>query len=135
MKAVVQAEKTGCGVAALAGVSYASARAVANSLGIFAEDPRLWSETTPVRRMAAHFRIRTSAKEIPFESWDALPDLALLAIKWHLESGKPFWHWVVFARTRGRSFVLDPKKALATNVRTDFGRMKPRWFIRVEMPR
>jgi hypothetical protein len=25
--------------------------------------------------------------------------------------------------------VLDPKKSLQTNRRTDFGRMKPKWYI------
>ena len=138
MKAVIQAEKTGCGiasVAALAGVSYISAKAAANSLGISAEDPRLWSDTAPVRRLLTHYGLRAGTKEIPFDSWEKLPDRALLAIKWHLESGKPFWHWVVFARIRGESFVLDPKKALVMNRRTDFGRMKPRWFIRVQIRR
>jgi hypothetical protein len=27
------------------------------------------------------------------------------------------------------SCVLDPKKALCTHRRTDFGRIKPKWFI------
>jgi len=29
--------------------------------------------------------------------------------------------------------VLDPKRALRTNVRTDFGRMKPKWYIGVTL--
>ena len=73
----------------------------------------------------------TSGKEQEFHSWGRLPDLALLATKWHLEKGAPFWHWVVFVRERERSYVLDPKKALKTNQRTDFGRIKPKWFIEV----
>ena len=43
MKPVVQEQRTGCGiaaVAALAGVSYAKAKAVAASLGISVHDPR-----------------------------------------------------------------------------------------------
>ena len=35
-----------------------------------------------------------------FESWEALPDLALLSIKHHQEEGKRFLHWVVFKRGR-----------------------------------
>jgi hypothetical protein len=27
--------------------------------------------------------------------------------------------------------VLDPKKALRTNTRRDFGRMKPNWFMEI----
>ena len=42
---IVQEEKTGCGIACiatLARTSYAKAKKVANSMGIFAEDRRLW---------------------------------------------------------------------------------------------
>jgi len=64
-------------------------------------------------------------------SWEALPDLALLAIKWHMGKGKPHWHWVVFVREEGRARVLDSNRSLRRNVRTDFRRMKPKWFIPV----
>ena len=90
MKPVVQLERTGCGiasVAALAGVSYRQAQCVANRLGIFADDPRLWSETGHVRRLLKEYGIRSASTEVPFTSWEALPDLALLAIKWHKERG------------------------------------------------
>ena len=93
MKPVVQLERTGCGiasVAALAGVSYRQAQRTANRLGIFAEDSRLWSETQSVRRLLKQYRLRGSGKEIPFVSWSALPDLALLAVKWHCEGSRPF---------------------------------------------
>jgi len=132
MKPVVQNERTGCGiasVAALAGVSYARARARANKLGIFADDPKLWSETRYVRTLLGKYGMSASRKEQKFVSWKQLPDLALLAIKWHREKGKPFWHWVVFVRENELSYVLDSRKALKKNRRTDFGRMKPKWFI------
>jgi len=137
MKPVIQLEQTGCGiasVAAVAGVSYARAKAVAQSLGISAQDNRLWSDTAYVRRLLARFRKRAAAPR-PFRSWASLPDLAMLAIKWHREGGRPFWHWVVFARGNGQSYVLDSKRALARHVRTDFGRMKPRWFLAVTASR
>jgi hypothetical protein len=54
-----------------------------------------------------------------------------LAIKWHLETGRPFWHWVVFVREDGRPRVLDSKQSLRTHVRADFGRIKPKWYIRI----
>jgi hypothetical protein len=39
---------------------------------------------------------------------------------------------VVFVRDASGVCVLDPKRALRTNRRTDFGRMKPKWFIRLD---
>lgn len=134
MKPVVQLERTGCGiasVAALAGVNYREAQRTAKRLGIFAKDSRLWSETQPVRRLLNQFRLRASGKEIPFESWSALPDLALLAVKWHRKEGRAFWHWVVFVREQNGAYVLDSRRALKNHVRTDFGRMRPKWSIRI----
>ena len=135
MKPVVQLERTGCGiasVAALAGVSYAQAKRVANRLGIFADDPKLWSETDYVRRLLKEHGIRSARIEVPFTSWKALPDLALMAIKWHKEGDRAFWHWVVFWRGPSGPVVLDPQRALRTQIRADFGRMKPKWFIGIE---
>ena len=134
MKPVVQFERTGCGiasVAALAGVSYWQAQRVATQLGMFAGDSRLWSETHHVRRLLTEYGIRSASTEVPFTSWEALPDLALLAVKWHKERERAFWHWVVFWRGPSGSVVLDSKRALRRHVRTDFGRMKPKWFIPV----
>jgi hypothetical protein len=134
LRFVIQEERTGCGIAsaaAIAGVSYAAAKKAAHALGIAASDPRLWSDTAHVRRLLRHFGFKTGARERPFRTWDALPDLALLAIKWHRERGVPFWHWVVFVREGGKAYVLDSKRGLRSNRRTDFGRMKPKWFIPV----
>ena len=134
MKPVVQLEATGCGIAsaaAIAGKSYPQMKKAANSMGVFAGDPELWSQTHHVRKLLGHFGFRAKAGEQPFRSWEALPDLALLSIKWHLEKGKPCWHWVVFVRQGGTAYVLDPKKALKNHHRTDFGRMKPKWYISV----
>jgi len=134
MRPVIQAEVTGCGiasVAAIAGVSYASAKKIANRFGIYAEDEKLWSETTHVRRLLNHCGFRVKTGELPFRSWHSLPDLALLAIKWHIEKNKPFWHWVVFTRDANGACVLDSKKSLRRHRRTDFGRMKPKWYIEV----
>lgn len=134
MEPVVQEETTGCGIAAsaaLADISYAEAKRTANALGIYANDTALWSETDHVRKLLQELGFSVSPKETPFDSWDCLPDRALLAIKWHLEHDKPFWHWVVFVRERGEAKVLDSRKALKANTRRDFGRMKPKWFIEV----
>ena len=134
MKPVAQLERTGCGIAAvatLAGVNYRQAQRVANRLGIFAGDPTLWSETSYVRRLLTEYGIRSARTEVPFTSWKALPDCALLAVKWHRERGRPFWHWVVFWRGSRGPVVFDSKRALRRHVRTDFGRMKLKWFISV----
>jgi hypothetical protein len=132
VKPVIQLQPTGCAiasVAAIAGFSYPKVKSIANSIGIFAEDKKLWSETTHVRNLLKRFGIETGSEKKPFRSWEALPYLALLSIKWHLEKDRPFWHWVVFVRENGRSYALDSKRNLSTHYRTDFGRMKPKWYI------
>ncbi len=134
MEPVIQEETTGCGIAAsaaLAGVSYTEAKLKANALGIYAADTSLWSETGYVRKLLREFGISVSPNETPFESWGRLPDKALMAIKWRIEQGKPFWHWVLFVRENGEAKVLDSKKALKSNVRRDFWRIKPKWYIEV----
>ncbi len=134
MKPVVQEDRTGCGiaaVAALAGVSYARAKAVASSLGISAQDPTLWSETLSVRRLLLSFGLRAAQTTRPFRSWSDLPDCALLAIKWHLEGRRSCWHWVVCVREQERRYVLDSNASLRKHLRLDFWRMQPRWFLPV----
>ena len=131
---VIQEEKTGCGIASvanIAGKTYARMKAIANSRGIFAEDTALWSDTGYVRQLLAGEGFSTAAQEIPFTTWDALPDLALLAIKHHQEAGKNFWHWVVFKRLADCEFVLDSASYLPSNIRVDFAEMAPKWFIPV----
>jgi ABC-type bacteriocin/lantibiotic exporter with double-glycine peptidase domain len=138
MKPVIQEERTGCGIASVAtvaGVSYRQAKQVANRLGIFAADPRLWSETEYVRRLLREFGVRAARAEVRFAAWRSLPDLALLAIKWHRVRGRSFWHWVVFWRGPTGPVVLDPKRSLRTHRRTDFGRMSPRWYITITKAR
>src|SRR5690606_28818733 len=85
---VVQEEVSGCGIAAcaaLARVGYGEAKAVANGLGIYAEDKALWSDTRYVRDILAALGVSAGVDEIPFGGWEELPDRALLAIRWRLE--------------------------------------------------
>ncbi len=136
MKPVIQEEISGCGIAAsatIAGVSYLEAKRVANRIGIYAEDHTLWSDTAYVRRLLSQFGVPTDSDETPFESWTSLPDCALLSIRWRLECDRPYWHWVVFVREGTVAYVLDSKKALKRHVRTDFARMKPKWYIGVNV--
>ena len=134
IKPVLQREPTGCGiamVAALAGLSYAQAKSIAATLGISAQDQRLWSETAHVRKFLTHLGIRTGRSEHAFRSWEALPDLALLSIKWHVAKGRPCWHWVLFVRDGLGARVLDSKRGLRHHIRTDFWRIRSKWFIPV----
>jgi len=132
MKPVIQREKTGCGIAcaaALAGVRYSEAKRAAKRLGISAADSRLWSDTTDVRRLVRRFGWQAARGERPFCLWKTLPAFALLATKWHREKGKPSWHWVLFVRDQTGASVLDSKPGLRSHRRTDFGRIKPKWYI------
>ena len=134
MNPVVQQDTTGCGiasVAALAGVTYLEAKEAAAGLGIQVTDSRLWSGTAFVRTLLKHYDIVAEPHERPFRSWRTLPPLALLAIKWHRKGNHTFWHWVIFWRDSDRPVVLDPKRSLKIHVRTDFGRMKPKWFMTI----
>ncbi|HEX9454505.1 MAG TPA: hypothetical protein VGA27_09100 [Candidatus Binatia bacterium] len=135
MKPVIQLEPTGCAiasVAAIADVSYGKVRSAAANLGILARDERLWSDSAHMRRLLQRFDVCVGHMEIPFRSWEDLPPIALLAIKWHLEKHRPFWHWVVFVRDQRGARVLDSKKSLRRHSRTDFGRIKPKWFIAID---
>lgn len=135
LEPVVQEETSGCGIAAVAnilGKTYAEMKTAANAMGIHAADKSLWSDTHYVRRMLSSAGVQTSADELPFESWDALPDVALLSIKHHQEEGRNFWHWVVFKRIDGRPLVLDSASYLPSNIREDFHAMQPKWFIEVK---
>lgn len=134
MKPVTQEQVTGCAIAstaAISGISYRKAKSAADRLRIHANDPALWSDTKHIRTLLRHFGFKAGPGEIRFKNWQSLPKVALLATKWHLEAGRPCWHWVVFVREKHREYVLDSKKSLKHKVRTDLGRIRPKWFIRV----
>lgn len=131
---IIQEEETGCGIASVANIverPYAEVKAKANTMGIFAEDEALYSDTEYVRRLLREYGIQASNVEAPFSSWASLPDMALLSIKYREENGCAYWHWVVFKRTPEGSVVLDSAAYLEENERTDFDSMQPKWFIEV----
>jgi hypothetical protein len=71
MKPIVQLERSGCGIAimaARAGVTYAQTKRDVNRLGLFADDPRLWSETDYVRKLLKEYGFRWARTEAPFIS-------------------------------------------------------------------
>ena len=131
---VIQQEATGCGIAAVAtilGKTYLQMKAIANAMGIYADDKALWSKTDYVRKLLLDAGIEVSQDEQTFTSWEAIPDTALLAIKYHVENGVNYWHWVVFKRCDNQVVVLDSASYLPSNIRTDFEAMQPEWFIEV----
>ncbi len=134
MTVIIQEETTGCGIASVANIlekTYAEIKSKANTMGIFADDNTLYSDTQYVRNLLREYRVQVSNNEIPFKSWETLPDIALLSIKYHEENGYLFWHWVVFKREQGIPIVLDSSAYLEKNRRTDFQNMNPKWFIEV----
>ncbi len=134
MSVIIQEETTGCGIASVANIveqSYAKVKNKANAMGIFASDSTLYSDTQYVRNLLREYDFQVSSNEIPFKSWEVLPDIALLSIKYHEEDGLFFWHWVVFKREKGISVVLDSAAYLKENKRIDFQNIKPKWFIEV----
>ena len=134
LKVIVQEEVTGCGIASVAnivGKTYQEMKEIANDIGIYANDKSLWSDTQYVRKLLAHSGFKTSDNEVLFNSWYALPDLALLSIKYHEEDGINFWHWVVFKRIEEQPFVVDSASYLPSNIRVDFDDIQPKWYIEV----
>ena len=135
MNVVIQKDATGCGIASvatLAGVKYQQIKKGAMSLGIRVTDSRLWSDTVFIRTLLAHYNIEASPKERPFRSWKTLPPLAMLAIKWNHDGEHACWHWAIYWQSPKGPVVLDSKASLKNNIRTDFGRIKPKWFIMIE---
>lgn len=133
MSVIIQEEETGCGIASVAnivGLSYLEVKDKANSMGIFAKDESLYSDTEYVRKLLGEYDFNTTDKEILFKSWSKLPSLALLAIKHHLEAGKPYWHWVVFKREE-EAYVLDSASYLEKNKITNLSDLNPKWYIAV----
>ena len=78
---IIQEEETGCGIASVANIverPYAEVKAKANTMGIFAEDEALYSDTEYVRRLLREYGIRASNVEVPFSSWASLPDIGFV---------------------------------------------------------
>lgn len=134
MKFIIQKEETGCGIASVANIvekTYEEVKTLANSIGIFAEDEKLYSDTQYVRTLLDHYGYQTHSQEIPFTSFKDLPNLALLSIKYNEENGIPSWHWVVFKRIDQKEYILDSSSSLKENLIKDFTNIQPKWFIEV----
>lgn len=132
-KIVVQEDATGCGIACaamLAGKTYHAAKKRAKDLGIFPDDRQLYSDIYDLRPLLESYNIRIG-KKLPFRSWDDLPSPAIVAINYRADVDHDSWHWAVFHRNRRGPVVLDPRRDLRRNVRTDLGKLRPKWYIPV----
>ncbi len=122
----------GCGCAkvkTIAGTGTAEIRTLANSLGIFSDDTKLFLDTAYVRRLLSHYGYATADNETPFQSWALLPDTALLATQHPVKQGRSFLHWMIFCRNRKKPEFTGSAAMLKHNLHTDFDEIKPKWYI------
>lgn len=132
MKRVKQGNASGCGlacVAMLANKKYEEIRELAKEILNFNNDHDLYTDTTHLRKLLLSFGIVTSSKKVPFTEWGKLPKKAILGINHDMKTDK--WHWVVYQRDDRGASVLDPKVTIKTDRRTDFSRMRPKWYISI----
>ena len=132
MRRVKQGDPTGCGlacIAMLAGSDYNTVRELAiKELG-FEDSGAFYTGTNHLRYLSDSFNIELGKKRRQFKSFEALPEIAILAINYKEDSDT--WHWVVYRRTINDEFVYDPRKNIKANKRRDFGRIKAKWFLPV----
>ena len=91
MTPIIQEDITGCAIASVAaikGITYKESKKIAESIGINVENSVLWSDTKPICKLLGHLGCNTG-EAINFTNWNILPDLSILATKWHLENGVP----------------------------------------------
>ncbi len=130
---VVQEDATGCGIACaamLAGKTYHAAKKRAKDLGLFPDDRTLYSDIYQLRPLLECYNIRIG-KKVPFRSWKDVPSPSILAVNYRADATFHSWHWAVFHRGESGPVVLDPDRKRRSNVRTDLGNVKPKWYIRV----
>jgi len=129
-----QFDTTGCGlacIATLANKPYTDVRKVAISKLGFDTDGDFYTKTEQLIKLGSLFGVKISAKRRhQFKGWVHLPNSAILAINYNKDSES--WHWVVFRRVAYTAYVIDPRRSVKTNRRTDFGRMKPFAFLPID---
>ncbi|MEI8656449.1 cysteine peptidase family C39 domain-containing protein [Vibrio sp. Hal054] len=135
MRRVVQQDRTGCGlacIAILAGTEYSNVKDRALDLFNIESSDEFYTNASELQKLGQEFNLNVGGKRRVFKGFNALPDLAILAINYR--ENEDTWHWVVYCRDGGNEFVIDPKKAVKAERRTDFGRLakSTRWFIAVK---
>jgi ABC-type bacteriocin/lantibiotic exporter with double-glycine peptidase domain len=132
MKRIKQDHPSGCGlacVAMIAGRKYSEIREHAREILDFNNNHDLYTDASHLRKLLSKFKIHTSLKKIPFATWEKLPEKAILGINHNITVNK--WHWVVYTKDHLGAYVLDPKITIKSERRTDFNKMKPKWYITI----
>ncbi|WP_308318795.1 cysteine peptidase family C39 domain-containing protein, partial [Vibrio metschnikovii] len=113
MRRVVQQDRTGCGlacIAILAGTEYSNVKDRALDLFNLESSDEFYTNASELQKLGQEFNLNVGAKRRVFKGFNALPDLAILAINYR--ENEDTWHWVVYCRDEGNEFVIDPKKAV-----------------------
>lgn len=132
MKRIVQNDPTGCGIACVAMLSEKSYQKVKSELlesSKFSKKRTFYTDDNDLRKLSSKFGISLGRLR-QFRTWSEIPDKSIVAINYKKNDEDPEWHWVVFRRINNEEFVFDPKKAIKKVKRTDFGRMKAKWYLK-----
>jgi len=132
MKFIRQEDRTGCGIACVAmlsGATYAEVKRVAAIvLGWGVSQRTFYTSTSQLQYLLLEMNV-SSLRGRSIHKWSSMPDAAIAGINYNDKRGA--WHWVVFCREDGREYVMDPQAK--RNVRTDFGRMRLRSCIPINL--
>jgi len=132
MKRILQEDGTGCGIACIAMITGRSYQQIKDELikmpGYSAKGP-FYTDASELRALAKSQGVSLIKRKRKFKEWKLVPNGSILAIRFKEKNSEQEWHWVVFNRINGREFVIDPKKSIKTDQRTDFGRIKAKWYL------
>lgn len=117
-------------MAMLSNHSYSYMREIAVSELGFDPEGEFHTSASDLRKLGERVGVLFAGKSLrDFKDWVHLPDMAILGI--NSRDGGDSWHWVIFVREDYSASVIDPKRSVKANRRTDFGRMKPFTFLPV----
>lgn len=136
MRRIIQEDTTGCGISCIAMLTrqpYSKIKRSLLEMPGFTKDDYFYTDASDLRVLASKHKVVLAKRIRKFTSWSNIPDKSLLAIKYKKGKNKQesSWHWVVFNRTNNSEYVVDPNKAVKTNKRTDFGKIKVKWHLPV----
>lgn len=129
LQRVIQEDRTGCGfacVATIADTTYSRVKRMACLEFGWESRKVFYTGYHHLNRLLESLGC-TTERGRGIKKWESLPDLAIVAI--NPDETERNWHWVVFAREGGSSFVIDPRSKCER--RTDFWRMRLRSCIPV----
>jgi len=124
MRRVIQRDITGCGLACIAmlsGKSYSEVRKKAMDKLGFEDHGVFYTNTSQLVSLGREFSLNLGKRRRKFKGYDALPNIAILAINYREKSDT--WHWVIYHKSSTKEYVLDPKKSIKNNKRTDLSRI------------